>query len=84
MRSPAHRSTGAMSTAKRRPVRRPIRVQTYGVLARAVEEGVAYGLQRYFKYYTGEEGQVDIDIAEHIEREVLNALCGVIQFDGDV
>ena len=56
----------------------PLTTKTYAIIARAVEEGVAYGLQRYHKY--NEETQQDSNITEHIEREVLNALCEVIDF----
>lgn len=60
--------------------RKPVHMQTYVVIARAVEEGVTYGLQRYFKYHCDDKRPVDIDIAEHVKREVLSALCGVIRF----
>jgi hypothetical protein len=56
------------------------KVKLYPLISRAVEEGVAYGLQRYNKYNS--ESPVDVDIvAEHVEREVLNALCEVLEFD---
>lgn len=59
--------------------KRRLRVYTYRVVARAVEEGVAYGLCRYNKYT---EKPIDVDLAaEHIEREVMNVLCDVIDFD---
>ena len=53
------------------------RAKLYPIIARAVEEGVAYGLQRYNKY--NGDAPVDTDrAAEHVEREVLNALCEVL------
>ena len=58
-----------------------IKLRTYPVIARAVEEGVAYGLQRYNKYNDPDVPGGDDAIAEHVEREVLNALCEVIEFD---
>lgn len=83
MTSRAHHNTA--SSAKRC---RPIRLQTYAVIARAVEEGIAYGRQRYNKYHddTNEQMRMTVraridSLTEHIEREVLNALCEVIRFD---
>ena len=69
--------------------KKPLTIKTYTVIARAVEEGVAYGLQRYNKHNSdtmnrnsyGHDIPLDVDaIAEHLEREVLNALCEVIDF----
>lgn len=60
-------------------MRHPVKLQTYKVIAQAVEEGVAYGLQRYNKYNSDAPLDVDV-VAEHMEREVLNALCEVIDF----
>lgn len=60
-------------------MRRPIKLQTYHVVARAVEEGMAYGLQRYNKY--NNDALLDVDVVtEHLKREVMNALCEVIDF----
>ena len=63
--------------------KKPLTMQTYAVITRAVEEGVAYGLQRYYKYNYPVDTIDDNAIAAHIEREVLNALCEVIDFGDD-
>jgi len=54
-----------------------LQVDVYNVVARAVEEGVAYGLRRAYKHVDDPSQE---SIAEHVEREVLNALCEVIRF----
>lgn len=58
-----------------------MQVRTYAVLARAVEEGVAMGLRRSRKH---DEAPTDDAIAEHVEREVLGAICEVFRFDEEV
>ena len=62
------------------PRKRPA-VKLYQIVARAVEEGVAYGLHRYNKYHGDAPCDVDI-VAEHVEREVLNALDEVLDLQG--
>lgn len=59
-------------------VRGTVRVNAYVVIARAVEEGVACGWRRAHKHTDspGEEA-----ILEHIEREVMGALCEALNFD---
>lgn len=60
--------------------KRQLKLSTYRLVARAVAEGAAYGLHRYNKY--NDDKQVDVEMAaEHVEREVMNALCEVIDFD---
>ena len=56
----------------------PLPLRTYAIVSRAVEEGVAHGLRRYVKYH--EDIHQDA-AAEHLEREVLNALCEVVDFE---
>jgi len=59
-------------------MKRTVKVKTYTIVARAVEEGVAYGLRRYSKYHDA----TPLDaVAEYVEREVMNALSEVIDFD---
>lgn len=60
------------------PVQAAVRLDAYGIIQRAVEEGVARGYRRAFKYTDapGEEG-----IRASIEREVMDALCEVLRFD---
>lgn len=55
-----------------------MRVRTYAVLARAVEEGIACGLRRARKHV---EQPTDEQVAEHVEREVMGAICEVFSFD---
>lgn len=59
----------------RRPVK--VHVRAYAVVARAVEEGAAIGARRAFKHV---DCPTPEQIAESVEREVLNALCEVIDF----
>ncbi len=58
-----------------------LRVRTYVVLDRAVEEGVAYGWRRAHKY-TEAPGE-DV-ICEEIARAVMSAVCDVFDFDTEV
>jgi hypothetical protein len=54
-------------------------VKLWPVVSRAVEEGVAHGLRRSNKY--NDEAPVDTDrAAEHLQREIMNALCEVLNF----
>ncbi len=55
-----------------------VRVNTYAVIARAVEEGVAYGLTRAHKHTNRPSREM---LQEAIERAVLNDLCEVLQFE---
>ncbi len=55
-----------------------IRKKTYDTVREAVEAGVKYGVRRAYKYtaYPREE-----DIVENVEREVMNSLSEVIDYD---
>jgi hypothetical protein len=53
-------------------------VRVYPVLSRAIEEGVRCGLNRGFKY---SDKPTREDLAEQIEREVMNALGEVFDLD---
>lgn len=71
-------------TRRRRPWRAlpgGMQVRAYAVLARAVEEGIACGLRRARKHV---EQPTDEEIATHVEREVLGAICEVFSFDEEV
>ena len=57
--------------------KRPLRLRTYTVVSRAVEEGVAYGIQRAYKHTDAPERE---SLQEHLEHEVVNALCEIIDF----
>jgi phage-related protein len=62
----------------KQPIRSPLRVNTWAVVQRAVEEGCAYGARRAFKH-------TDAPTSEQIEdactRAVIDALCEVLLFD---
>ena len=60
--------------------KQPLRLRTYALVSRAVEEGVAYGLQRAYKYADAPTRE---NLCEYIEREVLNALCEIVKFDDE-
>jgi folate-dependent phosphoribosylglycinamide formyltransferase PurN len=60
-------------------VRGIIRVNTYDVIARAVEEGVKYGLNRAYKH-TEKPSREDME--SHVAQAVVNELCEVLIFDG--
>lgn len=60
--------------------RQTVRVNLYAIVCRAVEEGVAYGIQRAYKYADRPTREA---VEEHVEREVLNALCEVLDFGSD-
>jgi hypothetical protein len=57
-----------------------LRVRAYPVLIEAVEAGVAIGWNRAFKH---EDAPHADTIREHIEREVLNAICERFDFPAD-
>jgi len=56
------------------------KLNIYAVISRAVSEGSAYGIHRAFKHT--DEPPRDT-LIEHVEREVMNALCDVIDFGDD-
>jgi len=54
-----------------------IRLDTYAVISRAVEEGVAYGLRRAWKH---DDSPNEEALQQHVESAVMNSLCEVIKF----
>jgi hypothetical protein len=58
------------------PRKRNLRLRTYPILCRAVEEGVAYGMMRAFKYADNPTRE---HMQEQIEQAVMNALCEVVE-----
>jgi len=59
-----------------------MKVKEYEVLARAVEEGVGWGLTRYNKYAPNQlSGEAEMSLKDHLEREIMNALCDVFDFE---
>lgn len=60
--------------------KRKLRVDTYAVLRRAVEQGIAYGWNRVWKY----TDSPDPDVAKEIlENEVMGAVCEYFKFDDE-
>ena len=57
-----------------------VRVDTYRVMAEAVERGVAAGWRRAHKHVESPTGDT---INAHIENEVLNAICEYFKFDAE-
>ena len=53
-------------------------LKVYPVISRAVEEGVACGIRRAYKHIDNPTEDV---LQENIEREVMNALSEVIDYD---
>ena len=60
-----------------------VRVRAYPVMARAVEEGVSYGIRRLWKYHDSDTMTEDYmrERAETIADAVMSAMCEVIDFD---
>jgi hypothetical protein len=53
-----------------------VRVSVYVVIQRAVEEGIAFGLNRAYKHTDSPSRDT---LVENIEREVMNSLYEVIK-----
>lgn len=78
---PASDQFEALTDAVGRPMRRQtVGVNLYAIVARAVEEGVSYGIQRAHKYSAAPDRET---IADNVEQAVLNALCEVLDFGSD-
>lgn len=60
---------------------RKLKVKTYEVVSRAVEEGVSFGWQRFMKYHDGDVSEMQDAVYDNVVREVLNALCEVVDFE---
>jgi hypothetical protein len=55
-----------------------LEVDIYAVVSRAVEEGARHGVGRAMKYA---DGPPDAEaLVDHVAREVMNALCEVVDF----
>ena len=57
-----------------------VRVDTYRVMAEAVERGVAAGWRRAHKHVESPDASA---IQAHIEDAVLNAICEYFKFDAE-
>jgi hypothetical protein len=59
-----------------------VRVNTYAVIADCVEAGISFGLSRVDKHapnpLTPDQRE---RVKEHVEREVMNALCEKLNFN---
>ena len=79
---------GHRRSAKRKNIvvnARMLRIDAYGVVARAVEEGVAYGITRAWKHHDGDtmtEEQMR-DRSQALIDAVMNDLCDVLRFSPD-
>mgnify|MGYP003332677866 FL=1 len=54
-----------------------MKVKTYTIVTRAIEEGIAHGYRRAHKHTDAPTPEA---IKESIYNEVMNALCDVIEF----
>lgn len=66
--------------ARRQKTASVVRVNAYAVIARAVEEGVVYGISRAHKHTDHPSRE---ELREAIEQAVLNDLCEVLRFDAE-
>jgi len=57
-----------------------MRMRSYPIIARAVEEGIAFGLNRAYKHA---EAPGREEIADSLQIEIMNALCDVVDFDDE-
>ena len=57
--------------------KRPFHLRTYTIVSRAIEEGVAYGIQRAYKHTDTPERE---SLQAPIEQAVLDTICEVIDF----
>ena len=55
-----------------------IRARTYPILARAVEDGIAYGWQRAHKHTDTPDAD---HVKDQIEQAVMSEICEVFEFD---
>lgn len=55
-----------------------VKINTYEVIARAVEDGIGWGLTRAFKHTETPDRET---LEDHLHREILNAICEVVIFD---
>ena len=71
-----------MSRQRDPMVRKGVRVDAYGVISRAVEEGLGYGIGRLYKH--DDAALTEDDLRERrgiLYDAITNALCEVLKFD---
>lgn len=56
-----------------------VRLDAYRIIADAVEQGIQWGLQHARKHIDGDPG--DDVLAECLERDIMNELCEILEFD---
>lgn len=66
-----------MSTRKKISTDARMKVRTYEVLSRAIEEGVSYGWHRAHKHTDKPDGDA---VIEQIRQAVMNEICEVFEF----
>ena len=54
--------------------------KAYNVLRMAVEDGVSYGVRRYYKHRDGPEESVLVEMSEEIAEHVINEICEWFEF----
>lgn len=62
-----------------------MKIKAYPVVTRAVEEGLAYGITRLFKYQPTDK-MTEAELREHADTlvdHVMSAICEVVEFSDD-
>jgi hypothetical protein len=65
---------------KKKPIKGEMRVRTYDVFSRALEEGIAYGYHRAHKHTDKPDEEA---MKEAIHQAVTNAVCEYFNFGDD-
>lgn len=76
-------TTGEVEQSMKKKVAGHVTINSYVVIARAVEEGINYGISRYNKYAKKALSDDEVNaLAVHLEREITNALSEILNFEG--
>ena len=57
-----------------------LKFKAYDLICRAVEDGSAFGVNRAFKHTDNPNRD---EVIDNVVREVLNAICDIIDFDDE-
>lgn len=57
-----------------------LKFKAYDLICRAVEDGAAFGVNRAFKHTDNPNRD---EVIDNVVREVLNAICDIIDFDDE-
>ena len=58
------------------------KINAYAVISESVDSGIAYGLNRADKHASDPLTEAQRErVRYHVEQEVMNALCEVVDFD---